>query len=117
MNRALALSFIFAVAGCGTPDESYDDVVTSLDDKSDNLASARSALPPDAQHLYFSSPASVYVSDDSPLSYSYFTATKGAEFKLSVSEVDENGNAVIGEHVGFKLQRAVKRNGKWTWSV
>ena len=35
MNRVLAFSFI-ALAGCGAPDDSFDDVVTNLDDKADN---------------------------------------------------------------------------------
>ena len=116
MKRALILAFV--AAGCGAPeDASYDDVVTNLDDKADNVNSAKAALPAGATHLYFSSPAGAYVSDDAPLSYTWFTAKKGGEFKISVGELDENGNAIAGEHVGFKLQRAVKKNGKWTWNV
>src|SRR5439155_7730788 len=57
------------------------------------------------------------VSDDAPLSYSWFTAEKGGEFTLSVSEDDGSGRGVSDEHIGFKLQRAVKKSGKWSWSV
>jgi hypothetical protein len=115
MNRVLVLCIL--AAGCGTPEESNDDIVTGLDDKADNTNSARSALPADAQHVYFDTPLSAYVSDDFPLSYTWFTAQKGAEFTVAVSERDADGLPVNGEHIGFKLQRAVKKNGKWTWSV
>jgi Kazal-type serine protease inhibitor domain len=117
MNRVLALSFIAAVAGCGTPDESYDDVVTDLDGKTDNVNSAKSILPEGAPHLYFNTALGAYVNDDFPLSYSWFTAAKGGEFTVSVTEDDGTGRPVAGEHIGFKLQRAVKHNGKWSWSV
>src|SRR4051812_8979089 len=94
MNRALALSFLVSFAGCGTPDESYDDVVTGLDDKADNTNSAKSILPGGAQHIYFTAPLNAYVSDDAPLSYSWFTAEKGGEITLAVTEDDGSGRGV-----------------------
>ena len=44
------------------------------------------------------------VSDDQPLTYQWFTANKGTEFKVGVFELDADGNPVAGEHVGMKLQ-------------
>ena len=36
---------------------------------------------------------------------------------MAVAEVDESGTPVAGEHIGFKLQRAVKSHNKWSWSA
>jgi hypothetical protein len=116
MNRFAALSFIAAISACDAPSPESDDVV-SLDDKSDSVSSAYAALPAGAEHLYFGTPLGAYVDDDSPLSYSWFTANKGGELTVSVSEDDGEGRGVSAEHIGFKLQRAEKRNGKWTFVV
>src|SRR3954453_7131206 len=98
MKRALVLAFL--IAGCGAPEASYDDVVDGLDDKADNTSAAKSALPDGAKHIYFENLADVYVSDDAPLSYTWFTANKNNEFKVAVSEYDENGFPLAGEHIG-----------------
>jgi hypothetical protein len=116
MNRAFLFCLLTSLVGCSTADEPADDVI-SLDDKADRLSSARSALPDGAEPLYFGTPSGGYVNDDAPLAYRYFAAQKGVEFKVGVSELDEAGSPIAGEHVGFKLQRAVRKNGKWTWSV
>jgi hypothetical protein len=117
MNRILALTFLASLAGCGTPeDDSSDEIVTSLDNKSDSFDAARNALPAGAQHIYFTQPLSAYASDDQPLSYSYFLANPKQEFTVSVAE-QVDGRPVAGEHIGFKLQRAVKKNGKYSWTV
>jgi hypothetical protein len=106
------------LVGCGAS-EPADDVVSSaeLDGKADNTGSAKQALPKEAQHLYFGTPSGAYVSDDAPLAYRWFTANAGTELKVVVSDLDENDAPVKGEHIGFKLQRGVKKNGKWHWSV
>ncbi len=111
---ALATSFV----ACGLPDPS-DDVISAddLDGKTDDVSSAKSALPAGAAHLYFGSPAAAYLSADQPLSYLWFTANAGAGFKVGAAEVDENNTPIPTEHVGFKLQRAVSSHGKWSWSV
>lgn len=115
MTRALILGIL--LAGCGQPDDAIETDVIGVDGKDDNTNAAKKALPDGARHLYFGAPASPYVDDNGPLSYLWFTATRGNEFKILVGELDENGNAIAGEHVGFKLQRAVKKHGKWSWSV
>lgn len=121
MTRALFLATLAtSFAACGLPEDSADDVISAddlADGKTDNVASARSALPAGAVHLYFSNPNNAYVSDDQPLTYQWFTANKGTEFKVGVFELDADGNPVAGEHVGMKLQRAVKQYGKWVWTV
>jgi len=115
MTRALMLSFL--LAACGQPDDAIETDVISLDGKDDNTNAAKKALPDGARHIYFGSPADAYVDDNGPLAYLWFTAEKRNEFKVNVSELDENGNPLAGEHIGFKLQRAVKKHGKWSWSV
>jgi hypothetical protein len=115
MNRALILGIL--LAGCGQPDDGIETDVIGVDGKDDNTNAAKKALPDGARHLYFGTPAAPYLDDNGPIAYSWFTASKGSEFKILVGELDENGNAIAGEHIGFKLQRAVKRHGTWSWSV
>jgi hypothetical protein len=107
------------VAGCGV-EPSKDDLtagdLAALDGKSDALSGARAILPADAQHLYFGTTARAYVSDVAPLAFRWFAANASG-FKVGVAELDENGNPVATEHVGFKLQRAVKVNGAWKWTA
>lgn len=120
MNRYFVSSIIVLFAGLSgcvaapaeeTTGASSEEVIAAVP------LSAMKALPPGATHLYFSNPVDAYVTDDVPLAYRWFTANAGSEFKVSVSDVDGSGVALPGTNVGFKLQRAVQKNGKWQWSV
>ncbi len=115
MKNALALVILASLAGCGAPDSNDDTVTAGLDDKADSAA--QKALPDGAQHIYFGSPAGAYLSSDSSLSYSWFTANKGSQFKVTVAENDENGKPMAGQHLGFKLQRESKSGSRYSWSV
>jgi hypothetical protein len=78
-------------------------------------AGAMKIVPDSAQHIYFGTPSDASLDDDDYLAYRWFTANPGAEFKVTVMAGD--GVLVPGQHVGFKLQRAVKVGHTWTWSV
>lgn len=124
MTRTTVLAFLttcFITAGCGTADdlESTDISAELTDaDKADGItAAAKKLIPEGAQHLYFGTPSSAYVTDDAPYGYHWFTANAGVEFKVGASEDDGQGNNVAGQVVDFKLQRAVKKSGRWQWSV
>lgn len=116
MSAKTALITLVALLGVGCSSAGLDeneDVVSLVDGKDDSLSAARKIIPDEAQHLYFGRPGSAYVDDNQPLSYSWFTANKATEFKTGAS-IAGGGST---EHVGIKLQRAVKRNGQWKWLV
>lgn len=120
LKSSLLLALLGAsFAACGA-DQTTDDTGETdlgLDGKEDSLSSARSALPAGATHLYFGTENQASVTDDVPLAYRWFTAAAGAAFRVDVDSVDGNGVTTPGVHVGFKLQRAVRQNGRWAWRV
>ncbi|MDB4968081.1 MAG: hypothetical protein JWN44_3770 [Myxococcales bacterium] len=124
MTRTTAIAFLstcLLAAGCGNADDlEITDVSAELTDgdKSDGItAAAKKTIPEGAAHLYFGTPSSAYVTDDAPYGYHWFTANPGVEFKVGAWEDDGAGNNVAGQVVDFKLQRAVKKSGRWQWKV
>jgi Kazal-type serine protease inhibitor domain len=120
MTVVAFLSTCLLAAGCGTADDlETTDVAGELNaDKSDAItAAARKLIPAGAEHLYFGTASNAYVSDDAPYGYRWFTANAGVEFKVGASEDDADGQVVAGQVVDFKLQRAIKKSGRWQWKV
>lgn len=121
----LALSLASLLAACGAP-ESTEIAAISVGDSAVELgdfeasaitASAKKLLPPSAAHLYFDTPNTAYVYAEQPYGYRWFTAQPGHEFKVFAFEDDGSGSHSADQTVDFKLQRAVKKSGRWQWSV
>lgn len=126
MNRTgwIAMSFASVLAmGCGVAEEvetvqaSSELTVTAAAQADAIPADASKLIPAGAEHIYFDTPSVAYLDDDMPYGYRYFTANAGHEFKVSAHEADEAGQEVPGQIVDFKLQRAVKKSGRWQWQV
>jgi hypothetical protein len=124
-SSLIALSFVSMLTACGANDGS-EIAAVSLDpiaadatelEVSAVSASAKKIIPAGATHLYFGTPSSGYVYEEAPNSYSFFTAQPGQEFKVYAFEDDGSGAHLADQTVDFKLQRAVKKNGRWQWSV
>lgn len=117
---AFSLALLFA-AGCGaTPEPPTASLASELTVAADTAAVPAAALriiPPGAAHLYFDTPTVAYLSDDMPYGYGYFTAHAGHEFKTGAYEDDGSGRPLTTQVIDFKLQRAVKKSGRWQWSV
>jgi hypothetical protein len=130
LTRAHAFAFassilLVAAAGCGAPDLSETAALSSALSRDSADAADAAAIPPaakrilpaGAEHLYFGTPSAAWVSDDAQYGYRYFTANAGVQFKVSALEDDGTGQSVTGQAVDFKLQRAVKKSGRWQWDV
>ena len=119
---ALSIALLLS-AGCGAAPEVAPATLASeltVEAAADAVpASAMRILPPGAQHLYFDTPTAAYLSEDQPYGYGYFTARAGQEFKAGAYEDDGTGTGhpLASQVVNFKLQRAVKKNGRWQWAV
>lgn len=121
---ALSIALLLS-AGCGAAPEAAPATLASeltVEAATDAAAVPKSALrilPPGAQHLYFDTPTAAYLSEDQPYGYGYFIARAGQELKVGAYEDDGTGTGrpLAGQVVDFKLQRAVKKNGRWQWSV
>lgn len=118
----IAMSFAsLLAAACGAPAEVETTQATSELTVAATTASIPAStdklLPPGAEHIYFDTPSPAYIDDDSPYGYRYFTANAGHEFKVSAFEDDGTGQQVSQQVVDFKLQRAVKKSGRWQWQV
>lgn len=124
-TSCLAASLVSILAACGAPEPTeiaaISAEVPSIDltdiDTSAITASAKKILPPGAAHLYFDTPNTAYVYDEQPYGYRWFTAQAGHEFKVFAFEDDGSGAHSTDQTVDFKLQRAVKKSGRWQWSV
>jgi len=129
MTKNAWIVFSFAsvlAAGCGAVEESEPADVSAASvsaalavDETDMAvpAAAQKILPAEAEHIYFDTPSSAYIDDTTPYGYRFFTAKAGHEFKTGAFENDGMGGHVASQVVDFKLQRAVKKSGRWEWQV
>jgi hypothetical protein len=118
---AFVSSILIATAGCGAIDNSPEVAAISSELSALDLdgipSPAKRIIPTSAEHLYFSTPSTAYVSDEEPYGLRYFTANPGVEFEVSAFEDDGYGQHVPGQRVDFKLQRAVETSNGWQWQV
>lgn len=125
----VALAAVTLLASCASEDQTGDEgddlsaaELASLEDGSDAKADTLVGLPPGAQHLYYDSPETVYLSEDQDgpvredLAYRWF-GSFDSEFKVSAVVEDENHFPMPGVHVGFKLQRLVKQGNGYRFVV